>query len=220
MTDNINKFVWLFRCCSVVVISLLLSYVFVAQDMKSGTVFTWTKGNPKSPVTIEAFNDYQCSSSKTFNDELKKIEIEYKDRVRIIFRNYPLIGTHKFALEAAQAAEAAGMQGKFFEMVDTLYGRQQQWGISGDIKDVFTAYARELGLDIERFFRDMRSKQVRKQISLDLERGKSLKVEGTPTILVNGKDIGPPTLKLLRDAIEESLRATSTQPQPNTSSLR
>src|ERR1700693_2221427 len=78
-------------------------------------------GNPDAPVTLEEFGDFQCPPCGILHPELKMIEREYASRVRIIFREFPLVPTHAHALAAAHAAEAAGLQGKFWEMHDMLY---------------------------------------------------------------------------------------------------
>src|SRR5712692_8823296 len=86
------------------------------------------RGNPKATVTLEEFGDFECPSCGTYSVELKKIESEFGDRLRVIFREYPLYPTpHKHALIAAQAAEAAGLQGRFWEMHDKLYENQKAW---------------------------------------------------------------------------------------------
>ena len=177
-------------------LSLLLFFVFLnslatnAQEVKEGATPAWVKGNPSAPVTIEVFNDYQCPPCNTFNEELKKIENEFKDKVRFIFRNYPLTNLHPHALAAAQAAEAAGIQGKFFEMVGFLYRKQKKWSISEDAEKLFVSFAQKLGLDAERFKNDMKSKAVAERIALDIERANSLHATGTPEVFLNGEKLG------------------------------
>ena len=93
------------------------------------------RGNPNAPVTLEEFGDFQCPTCGLFYTELKKIEEEYGDRLRVIFRELPLVPMHQHGLEAAQAAEAAGLQSEshFWEMHDKLYENQKAWS---DVKDV------------------------------------------------------------------------------------
>jgi len=140
-------------------------------------------------VTVEIFNDYQCRPCATFNQELKRIEAKYQSNVRIIFRNYPLTRTHQNALEAAQAAEAAGLQGKFIEMIELLYAGQQEWAESSNSQRIFKSYARKLKLDGEKFDADVKGQRVWERITFDIERAQSLNVPGTPTVLLNGKMI-------------------------------
>src|SRR5260370_41994661 len=85
------------------------------------------RGNPSAPVTLEEFADFQCPSCGAYYPELKKIETEFGDRLRVIFRERPLVPTHEHALIAAQAGEAAGVQGRFWEMHETLSWTQKGW---------------------------------------------------------------------------------------------
>ena len=165
------------------------------------------KGRADAPVTIEEFGDYQCPPCGSLHPELEKITADYGDRVRLIFRHYPLVRIHPNALTAAHAAEAAGLQGKFWEMHNQLYRGQKSWERAGDARSAFIAYARELGLDAERFARDMSGEGVDTRVVADHERARSLGVDSTPVIFVNGRkltftaQIG----KDLRAAIDEAL---------------
>src|SRR5204862_5063736 len=111
------------------------------------------RGNPNAPVTLEEFGDFQCPTCGLFYTELKKIEEEYGDRLRVIFRELPLVPMHQHGLEAAQAAEAAGLQGEshFWEMHDKLYENQKAWSDVKDVMPTFIDYARQIGLDIDSF---------------------------------------------------------------------
>jgi protein-disulfide isomerase len=165
------------------------------------------KGRVDAPVTIEEFGDYQCPPCAALHPELEKINADYGDRVRLIFRHYPLMRIHPNALAAAHAAEAAGLQGKFWEMHDQLYRGQKSWEKSGNAAQAFAAYARGLGLDAERFARDMNGDKVDTRIVADHERAKSLGVDGTPTVFVNGRQLTSAQLngKDLRAAIDDAL---------------
>jgi protein-disulfide isomerase len=147
------------------------------------------RGNPNAPVTLEEFGDFECPTCATYSVELKKIESEFGDRLRVIFREYPLYPTpHKHALVAAQAAEAAGLQGKFFEMHDKLYETQNAWKDATDATPIFTDYAKQLGLDVDRFGRDLNGEVVTARIFQDGRRAHSLGITGTPSFFVNGKE--------------------------------
>ena len=166
-----------------------------------------TKGRADAPVTIEEFGDYQCPPCGALYPELEKITADYGDRVRLVFRHYPLVRIHPNALAAAHAAEAAGLQGKFWQMHDQLYRGQKSWERAGDVRAAFAAYARSLGLDAERFARDMNGGEVDTRISADLERARSLGVDSTPVLFVNGRKLpySAQTAKDLRAAIDGAL---------------
>jgi len=148
-----------------------------------------TKPNVKvsSPVVLEEYGDYQCPPCGILHPVLKQIEHEYGDQLRVVFRHYPLTKIHKHAMIAAQAAEAARNQGKFSQMHDRLYGTQNAWKDLADGRPTFMGYARELGLNVERFSRDMDSPEVQQRIASDMQRGSGVGVSGTPTVFIEGQ---------------------------------
>jgi len=140
-----------------------------------------------SPVVLEEYGDYECPPCGILYPVLKQIEHEYGDQLRVVFRHYPLTKIHKHAMMAAQAAEAARNQGKFSQMHDRLYGTQNGWKDLADARPTFIGYARELGLNIEQFTRDMDSAAVAQRIASDMQRGSSVGVSGTPTVFIEGQ---------------------------------
>src|SRR5438105_113001 len=150
-----------------------------------------TKPNVKvsSPVVIEEYGDYQCPPCGLLYPELKKIEAEYGSNVHMVFHHFPLTKIHKNALAAAHAAEAAGRQNHFWEMHDRLYRNQKAWADEADPRSIFVGYARDLGLDVERFNRDMDSAEVDSRITADSQQAASLGIIGTPTILIDGRQL-------------------------------
>ncbi|MBC7911577.1 MAG: thioredoxin domain-containing protein [Pyrinomonadaceae bacterium] len=148
------------------------------------------RGNANAPVMLEEFGDFQCPPCGLLHPELKEIEKQYGDKLVVSFRQFPLAQLHKHAYDAARAAEAAGLQGKFWEMHDMLYEKQKEWEFAVDGRTVFTDYARTLGLDVERFSRDIGGDVATGRVTLDMRRGKSMGVMGTPTVFINGKLVG------------------------------
>lgn len=146
------------------------------------------RGNATAPVTLEEFADFQCPSCGVYYPELKKIENEFGDRLRVIFRERPLVPPHEHALIAAQAAEAAGLQGRFWEMHDKLYENQKAWSEARDLVPIFVDYAKQIGLDADRFMKDLNGEAVATRIFQDGKRAHALHVTGTPTFFVNGKE--------------------------------
>lgn len=146
------------------------------------------RGKEDAPVTLEEFGDFQCPPCAAFHVELKRIEAEYGDRLRVVFRHFPL-AIHPHAVEASRAAEAAGLQGRFWEMHDKLYENQAEWTEAADVQSIFTRYAQDLGLNVERFKKDMSSTQVAERIRLDQQRGESIEVDGTPSLFINGREV-------------------------------
>jgi len=152
------------------------------------------RGNPNAPVTLEEFGDFECPTCGMYAVELKKIEAEFGDRLRVVFREHPLYPTpHKHALVAAQAAEAAGLQNRFWEMHDKLYENQKAWSDAADVMPIFLDYAKQIGLDTDRFGRDLDGKVVDARITQDGIRGHARGVTSTPSFFVNGKEAKDPS---------------------------
>ena len=174
----------------------------------SGAEPPWVRGNANAPVTLEEFADFECPSCGAYYPELKKIESEFGDRLRVVFRERPLVPPHQHALMAAQAAEAAGLQNRFWEMHDKLYENQKTWSEANDLVPIFVDYAKQIGLDTDRFMKDLNGEEVAKRIFQDGKRAHALNVAGTPTFFVNGKEAKDEQWKPegLRAMINQALR--------------
>jgi len=147
-------------------------------------------GDAKAPVTLEEFGDFECPPCGVLHPILKGLEAEYgSTKLRIIFREFPLVPNHVHALAAARAAEAAGLQGRFWEMHDVIYEHQKDWHEAFDVRPIFEGYAKTIGLDVAQFSRDITSDIIERRIFLDGKRAHSLGVQGTPTVFLNGKEV-------------------------------
>jgi len=147
------------------------------------------EGSAEAPVTLEEFGDFQCPPCGMLHPVLKQMQGEFGPNLRIIFREFPLVPTHEHALAAARAAEAAGLQGKFWEMHDMIYENQKAWRDVFDVRPIFESYATRVGLDLDRYRRDLGSDVVEQRIFEDGKRAHSLNVSGTPTVFLNGREI-------------------------------
>lgn len=148
------------------------------------------QGNASAPVTLEEFGDFQCPPCGLLHPVLKTMEGEFgPTKLRIVFREFPLVPNHVHALSAARAAEAAGLQGRFWEMHDMLYENQKAWHEAFDVRPIFEGYATKIGLNLEQFRRDTTSEIVERRIFLDGKRAHSLGVKGTPTVFLNGREV-------------------------------
>lgn len=143
------------------------------------------KGAKNGKVTIVEFGDFQCPACGAVHPTVKQLTREYGDQVTFVFRNFPL-QMHKNAQAAHQAAEAAGAQGKFFEMHDMLFENQSEWENSGNPMEQFTKYAKELKLDEAKFKADIEAKKFDKKIEQDVNDGYAVGVAATPTFFING----------------------------------
>ena len=167
------------------------------------------RGNANAPVTLEEFGDFECGACGSYHPELKKIETEYGDKLKVIFRELPLVTMHQHALLAAQAAEAAGLQGKFWEMHDKLYDDQVTWTKKNDLVPVFVDYAKQIGLNPDQFMKDLNGEKVAARIFQDGKRAHSFGLKGTPAFFVNGKEATGDQWKPegLRQMINDALQA-------------
>lgn len=174
---------------------------------KEGVEEVHARGPDNAAVTLEEFGDFQCPPCGKLAGPLKEIEKDYGSRLRVIFRNFPF-SVHQHAHEAACAAEAAGLQGRFWEMHDLLYREQDMWAQSKEVQSLFNSYAGTIGLDIERFKKDAASPQVKARIEADRKHGEALGVKNTPTIFINNQPVPPSSLNptALRAAIDAAAR--------------
>jgi protein-disulfide isomerase len=173
---------------------------------KPGAEPAHVRGSANAKVKLEEFGDFQCPSCAALSPALSQAEQRYHGKLCVIFRHFPL-AAHKHALAAASAAEAAGLQGRFWEMHDLLYGSQLVWTGAADTRELFNQFAKSLGLDVERFKIDLESEQVKARIVADQQRAASLGVNRTPAIFINGRRLPDSSLnqKALQEAIERAV---------------
>lgn len=170
----------------------------------------YVKGAGTDNVTVTEFADFQCPACRSYYPIGKQIQEKYGDRIKFQFRHFPLVQIHKNAMVAHRAAEAAGRQGKFWEMHDLLYERQTTWESSPNATAVMEDYAAELGINIDQFKSDFASESVNDTISADIKAGQAAGANSTPTFIINGKKIEPlPTditgfYKLIDEAIAQA----------------
>ena len=142
------------------------------------------RGPKSAVVTIEEFGDFQCPPCSVMANLLKKTEEEHRSRLRLVFHHFPLVN-HVHAREAALAAEAADLQGKFWDMHDVLYREQAAWSKAEKVAPLFESYAATIGADVERFKKDVQDPAVAARVEADQKLGSSRGVTSTPTLFVN-----------------------------------
>lgn len=150
------------------------------------------KGKTEAPHTLVEYSDFQCPACKAYQPMLQQLMAENSDKVRLVYRHYPLRSIHPNAQAAAEAAEAANKQGKFWEMHDVLFNTQTDWSTLRDPKSKFEEYARSLGLNVDQFKADQDSKETSNKIDADYLSGTQSGVQGTPTFFLDGKLITSP----------------------------
>lgn len=149
------------------------------------------RGPANAPVMLIEYGDFQCPACEAYEPVLEKLEADASTTFKIVFRNYPL-PQHPNALPAAYAAEAAGLQGKYWEMHDLLFNNHTDWTELSDPTSIFVGYATSIGLDVNKFKTDMTSDAVKARVQRDLDEGTKIGINYTPTFFLNGKIISNP----------------------------
>lgn len=149
---------------------------------------SWKKEAPDSQVTLVEFLDPECEACRAMYPVVQRLLDEYEGRITFVVRYFPL---HRNSVGAAVAAEAAGLQGKYWDMYSMLFENQPEWGEkSSPQTEVFVSYANSLGLDVQRFRQDLQNPAFVEKVERDRDDGVAAGVRGTPTFFVNGTLIG------------------------------
>ncbi|MBI5357843.1 DsbA family protein [Candidatus Saccharibacteria bacterium] len=150
-----------------------------------------TVGAGNKGVTLIEYGDFQCPACKSYYPIIKSIKEQYGDDIKFQFKHFPLVQIHPNAFIASRAAEAAGKQGKFFEMHDLLYENQDSWKDSSAPSTIFEGFATQLGLNIDQFKADVASEEIASIINADVKSGQALGANSTPTFVINDKKVDP-----------------------------
>lgn len=175
----------------------------VSPAFKIATDDQPSKGSADAPVTIVEFTDFECSTCQQSQPMLEKVAQEYSDKVRLVVRDYPL-AQHKNAFKAAEAAEAAREQGKYWEYTAVLFANQKELG-----PEKLKEYASKVGLDRKKFDAELDSSKHANKVQRDMQDGMRVGVNGTPAVFINGRRVSDRTYESLKAAIEEALKAAA-----------
>lgn len=151
----------------------------------------WTRGTG-SKVELVEYSDFQCPACRSYEGMLRQLITERGSMLKFTYRHFPLFQIHNNADITARAAEAAGKQGKFWEMHDLLFDRQTDWAEKLNSESLMKEYAKELGLNEAQFASDLDSDFVKEVVAADYARGMQLGINATPTFFVNGVKIQNP----------------------------
>jgi protein-disulfide isomerase len=158
-----------------------------------------------APLTLVEYGDYQCPYCRAAYPVVKDLQKTLGKKLRFVFRNFPLTQAHPYALIAAEAAEAAALQVKFWEMHDLLFEQQALLK-----PEIIPSWANRIGLNVEQFGNDIKKDVVEKRIQEDRRSGIRSGVNGTPTFFINGMRYdGPPDYNSLLAALESALELHS-----------
>ncbi len=221
------------------VVAIIGGAVVLGKDEQAtGQGSNYVYGKADSTVTLVEYGDFECPACKFFYPVVAQVKEKYKDKIAFQYKHFPLVQVHRNALAAHRAAEAAGKQGKFFEMYDLLYTNQEDWngpsqsdpvGIQTDSAiRIFETYAEKLGLDMAKYNTDLKDASTSATINADTAEGKDkYAITGTPTFVLNGKKIEDTstmdTVEELSALIDKALgettqtTPTATEAQPGSS---
>ena len=164
----------------------------LSANEQSGDIADHVFGKKDSKVILVEYGDFQCPGCGNAHPTVKKLSEKYKDQIAFVFRNFPLTNIHPNARAAAATAEAAGLQGKYWEMHNRLFESQNGWSTlnSNERTEFFKVYAKEFNLDGEKFESDLVGEQVNKKINYDRALAGKANVTSTPSFFLNGQSLG------------------------------
>jgi protein-disulfide isomerase len=180
------------------------------------------KGQNQKNITLVEYGDYECPVCEAYEPTVEQVYAKYGNDIHFQFRNLPLVSIHKNAFAGARAAEAAALQGKFWEMHDKLYESTnwQLWTVASDPTSDFVSFAKDLGLDTNKFKQDYSGEKVNDTINADLTAfGKTGQSEATPTFFLNGRyvdnaqlaDVTGPSLDKFSTVLDAAIAKQSAQ---------
>jgi protein-disulfide isomerase len=164
----------------------------------------WIKGKRDAKVVLVEYSDFQCPACAAYAPIVNRITEEFGDRIAFVYRHFPL-SYHQQAELAARVAEAAGKQGKFWEMSDLIFVNQKDWAEKSNARETFISYAQLLNLDMNQFGTDLDSTAVKKEVENDYLSGTAI-IDSTPTFFLNGEKVqNPQGYDALREIILQKL---------------
>lgn len=186
---------------SVIVVGAIAGLIFLAgkptgtgtsNSLRTVGTDDYILGPSTAPAVVIVYGDFQCPACKSYEPVLKGLKTEFGDQLALVFRHFPLKSAHKYAESAARASEAANLQDKFWQFHDLLYDRQGSWSVTTDIDGAMAGYAKDLGLDVEKFKTDYKGAAVQARIDRDANDARVLSLSGTPSFFLNGSPIAIP----------------------------
>lgn len=223
-----NKRVWPILIVGVVGLSTLIAGGMMYRSNRTAQTASWADvdvpqtgengekvhalGPANAPVTLEEFGDFQCPPCGKLAPQVEELEREFGPKLRVIFRQLPL-PMHAHAREAAEAAEAAGLQGKFWQMHGLLYREQTKWSDAKEFRPMLMNYAKLAGVNVTRFAKDLDGPEVKARLTADKERAAKVDATLTPTVFINGRQVTGTALSAagIRTAIQEALAKGATK---------
>jgi len=167
------------------------------------------RGQASNPVSIVVYADFQCPACAQEHRTMMRLWPQLRDMSHLVFRHFPLTAAHQHSWEASLYAEAAGKQGRFWEMHDLLFANQAVWSSLTSVENEFDSYALELNLDLEQLHADIESDEVIEKVRSDQRSGNSSGVRSTPTVFVNGRQLLRADADNITEEVNEAYAASS-----------
>jgi protein-disulfide isomerase len=197
----------------IVVIVVVFGGILLFHNNKNtggagGTATNHVEGKGSTGVKLIEYGDYECPYCEEYFPIVKQVAALYNSQIYFQFRNMPLTQIHPNAFSGARAAEAASLQGKFWQMHDLLYENQNQWVGSSNPQSYFDIYAKQLGLNMTEFNSDFASTKVNNTIQADISAfSKTGQPEATPTFFLDGQHVTPqPTVASFSQLINNAIK--------------
>lgn len=207
-----------FLAIIVIVIGALFGVLFVTNKNKktdtgssssssSAQTSEHVVGAGKKNVTLIEYGDFQCPACKSYFPLVEEVRKTYGDDIKFQFRHFPLTQIHPNAFVGSRAAEAAGKQGKFFEMYNLLYENQSEWSSSSNPTPILEGYASQLSINIDQFKKDMMSAETSSVINADIKAAQAIGATSTPTFVINGKRVeeNPRSIEDFKKLIDDAM---------------
>ena len=165
------------------------------------------QGNANAKVVIIEYSDFQCPACRTYYLVMKELMVEFGGEVALVYRHFPLTEIHANSEFAARAAQAAGKQGKFWEMHDLLFEKQSEWSKEANVGPMFESYAKLMGISVEQYKIDWASKEISDLVRAERVHAIKSGLQGTPTFFINGKKIeNPSSVDAFRTIIRDTIK--------------
>lgn len=191
--------------------------VVTNEQMKVVAKDDHVKWSPSKKHVLVEYSDLQCPACQGFHTFMKSaIDTDKKitGNITFVYRHFPLIMAHPFANDAAYAAEAAAMQGKFFEMTDLMFENQAKWAEDQNPQSIFRAYAEKLKLDLEKYDVDVASDAVKQRVAKDVKSGNAAQVDSTPTFYLDGVKVEVASYEEFKELLLDTAEKPAPSPMP------
>ena len=171
----------------------------------------WVLGATSSPAVLIEYSDFQCPACAAYHPLIEKVVADYAGKIAFAYRHFPL-GQHQQAKPAAYAAEAAGKQGKFWQMTKVLFEGQTEGAGESSAEKTFETYAVRHGLNLEQFRADVKSSETKARVETNYQGGIKAGVNSTPTFYLNGKKLlSPSSYEGFKQYIDAAIPARQSQ---------